>query len=235
MIWPLELLMKLKRSLVYKHMKNAHLKLVFLFIATNVSAQKFTSDEKKIIQSGNVTTMMKVIQITDEKELKILTNVSTDIDLKDELIATLAQRMFLSMRDPNNPGIGIAAPQVGINRNIFWVQRFDKEGEPFELYLNPKIIWRSALLRKGMEGCLSIPDIDGAVYRNYTIQLIYWDLDGKFHEEIVEGFTAVVFQHEYDHLNGTLFTDRLKEQENLEVFKINGEINLFLKKKLERQ
>lgn len=234
MIWPLELLMKLKRSLVYKHMKNAHLKLVFLFIATNVSAQKFTSDEK-IIQSGNVTTMMKVIQITDEKELKILTNVSTDIDLKDELIATLAQRMFLSMRDPNNPGIGIAAPQVGINRNIFWVQRFDKEGEPFELYLNPKIIWRSALLRKGMEGCLSIPDIDGAVYRNYTIQLIYWDLDGKFHEEIVEGFTAVVFQHEYDHLNGTLFTDRLKEQENLEVFKINGEINLFLEKKLERQ
>lgn len=235
MIWPLELLMKLKRSLVYKHMKNAHLKLVFLFIATNVSAQKFTSDEKKIIQSGNVTTMMKVIQITDEKELKILTNVSTDIDLKDELIATLAQRMFLSMRDPNNPGIGIAAPQVGINRNIFWVQRFDKEGEPFELYLNPKIVWRSALLRKGMEGCLSIPDIDGAVYRNYTIQLIYWDLDGKFHEEIVEGFTAVVFQHEYDHLNGTLFTDRLKEQENLEVFKINGEINLFLEKKLERQ
>jgi peptide deformylase len=235
MIWPLELLMKLKRSLVYKHMKNAHLKLVFLLIATNVSAQKFTSDEKKIIQSGNVTTMMKVIQITDEKELKILTNVSTDIDLKDELIATLAQRMFLSMRDPNNPGIGIAAPQVGINRNIFWVQRFDKEGEPFELYLNPKIVWRSALLRKGMEGCLSIPDIDGAVYRNYTIQLIYWDLEGKFHEEIVEGFTAVVFQHEYDHLNGTLFTDRLKEQENLEVFKINGEINLFLEKKLERQ
>jgi peptide deformylase len=235
MIWPLELLMKLKRSLVYKDMKNAHLKLVFLFIATNVSAQKFTSDEKKIIQSGNVTTMMKVIQITDEKELKILTNVSTDIDLKDELIATLAQRMFLSMRDPNNPGIGIAAPQVGINRNIFWVQRFDKEGEPFELYLNPKIVWRSALLRKGMEGCLSIPDIDGAVYRNYTIQLIYWDLEGKFHEEIVEGFTAVVFQHEYDHLNGTLFTDRLKEQENLEVFKINGEINLFLEKKLKRQ
>jgi peptide deformylase len=86
-----------------------------------------------------------------------------------------------------------------------------------------------------MEGCLSIPDIAGAVYRNYTIQLIYWDLEGKFHEEIVEGFTAVVFQHEYDHLNGTLFTDRLKEQENLEVFKINGEINLFLEKKLKRQ
>jgi peptide deformylase len=139
------------------------------------------------------------------------------------------------MRDPANPGIGIAAPQVGINKNVFWVQRFDKKGEPFEFYINPKIVWRSALLRKGMEGCLSIPEIRGDVFRNYTIQLMYWDKEGKFHEEVVEGFTAVVFQHEYDHLNGVLFTDRLKEQKNMEVSKISTDVNLYLEKIINRQ
>ena len=216
-------------------MKNTTLTLLFLFIATNLSAQKFSSDEKKLIQSGDVKTMLKVIQITDEKELKILTSVSTDVDPKDALLPVLAERMFLSMRDPANPGIGIAAPQVGINRNLFWVQRFDKVGEPFELYINPKITWRSALLRKGMEGCLSIPDISGEVLRNYTIQVAYLDKDGNFHEEIVEGFTAVVFQHEYDHLNGVLFTDRLKEQKALEFSEIDETVPLFVEKKLRKQ
>jgi peptide deformylase len=216
-------------------MKNSILKLLFLFIATHLSAQQFTADEKQLIQSGNEKTMMKVIQVTDAKELKVLTASSSDVDVNDDLLPLLAQRMFLSMRYPANPGIGIAGPQVGVNKNVFWVQRFDKEGEPFEFYVNPKIVWRSALLRKGMEGCLSIPEIRGDVLRNYTIQLIYWDKNGKFNEEVVEGFTAVVFQHEYDHLNGILFTDRLKEQQNLDVSEVGNDVNLFVEKKLRRQ
>lgn len=216
-------------------MKNTTLKLLFLFVATQLSAQKFNKEEAKLIQSGDANSMMKVIQITDPNELKILKSVSTDIDLKDKLLPVLAQRMFLSMRDPANPGIGIAAPQIGINKNIFWVQRFDKKDEPFELYLNPKIIWRSQLLRKGMEGCLSIPDFSSEVLRNYTIKISYYDKEAQFHEEMIEGFTAVVFQHEYDHLKGILFTDRLKEQENLEVSKVQVEGNLFIAEKLRRQ
>lgn len=209
---------------------------VFLFLAIGVSAQNFTKSEKDLIQSGNTKTMLKVIQITEEKELKILKSVSTDIDPKDKLLPLLAERMYLAMRDPANPGIGIAAPQVGINRNVIWVQRFDKEGEPFELYLNPKIVWRSSMLRKGMEGCLSIPDISGNVFRNYTIKLVYQDKSGKQHEEVIEGFTAVIFQHETDHLNGILFTDRMKEQEKLEVSPVDDEMNdLFIEKRLIRQ
>ena len=115
------------------------------------------------------------------------------------------------------------------------MQRFDKKDEPFELYLNPKIIWRSQLLRKGMEGCLSIPDFSSEVLRNYTIKISYYDKEAQFHEEMIEGFTAVVFQHEYDHLNGILFTDRLKEQENLEVSKVQVDGNLFIAEKLRRQ
>ncbi len=216
-------------------MKKTAIQFLFLLFVATVSAQKFTKEERKLIQSGDTKTMLKVIQITDEKELKILKSVSADVDPKDELLPLLAERMYLSMRDPANPGIGIAAPQVGINRNLVWVQRFDKEGEPFELYLNPKIVWRSALLRKGKEGCLSIPNSSGDVLRNYTIKLTYLDKTGKFHEEIIEGFTAVIFQHETDHINGILFTDRLKEQEHLEVTSVNSEINLFLEKRLSRQ
>ena len=215
-------------------MKNA-IQILFLFIAVSVSAQKFTKEERQLIESGDKKSMLKVIEITDEKELKILKSVSKDIDFKDDLLPTLAEKMYLSMRDPANPGIGIAAPQIGINRNIIWVQRFDKEGEPFELYLNPKIIWRSELLRKGKEGCLSIPDITGDVLRNYTIKLTYQDKTGKQFEEIIEGFTAVVFQHETDHLNGILFTDRMTEQEKMEVSLINNEVNLYLEKKLRKQ
>lgn len=215
-------------------MKKA-IQIVFLFIAISVSAQKLSKEERKIIETGDKKTMLKVIEITDEKELKILKSVSKDIDPKDDLLPLLTERMYLSMRDPNNPGIGIAAPQIGINRNIIWVQRFDKDGEPFELYLNPKIIWRSQLLRKGPEGCLSIPDITGNVLRNYTIKLTYQDKTGKQFEEIIEGFTAVVFQHETDHLNGILFTDRMTEQEKIEVSLINNEVNLYLEKKLRRQ
>lgn len=214
-------------------MKNA-IQILFLLLAVSVSAQKFSKEERKIIESGKKT-MLKVIEITDEKELKILKSVSKDIDPKDDLLPLLAERMYLSMRDPNNSGIGIAAPQIGINRNIIWVQRFDKNGEPFELYLNPKITWRSQLLRKGPEGCLSIPDITGNVLRNYTIKLTYQDKTGKQFEEIIEGFTAVVFQHETDHLNGILFTDRMTEQEKIEVSLINNEVNLYLENKLRRQ
>lgn len=227
--------MKLKQSLEFKLMKNATLIILFLFIATNLSAQKFTKAERALIQSGDSKTMMKVIQISDAKELQILKTVSTDVDLKDKLVPVLAERMFLSMRDSLNPGIGIAAPQVGINKNVFWVQRFDKAGEPFEFYINPKIVWRSALLRKGMEGCLSIPDFSSEVLRNYTIKIIYWNLEGNYFEEIIEGFTAVVFQHEFDHINGILFTDRLKEQENIEFSKVQIDGNLYLKEILRRQ
>ena len=216
-------------------MKKTTLIALFLFVASQLSAQKFSKQEVSLIKSGDENSMMKVFQITDEEELNILKSVSVDVDLKDRLLPILAQRMFLSMRDPANPGIGLAAPQVGINRNIFWVQRFDKKDEPFELYLNPKIVWRSQLLRKGMEGCLSIPDLSSEVLRNYTIKITYRDKDSKFHEEMIEGFTAVVFQHEYDHINGILFTDRLKEQEKIEFSKVNVEGNLFLETKLRRQ
>lgn len=206
----------------------------FLLISMVTFSQKLTKEETDFILAADSTQMFKVIQITEPNEFTILKAVSTDVNPKDKLLPIIAKRMYLAMRNPENPGIGIAAPQIGINRNLFWVQRFDKPGEPFEFYINPKIVWRSELLRKGMEGCLSIPEDRGDVYRNYTIKITYFDLKGNFKEEIVEGFTAVVFQHESDHLNGILFTDRIIEQSKWDVQSINNDVNLFLKKKLKR-
>ncbi len=200
-----------------------------------VTAQNFTKTEKEIIHSGNTKSKLRVIQITEPAELKILKTVSRDISPNDKDLPLLIERMFKAVTDPSEGGVGIAAPQVGINRNVIWVQRFDKQNEPFEVYINPQIVWRSELLRKGNEGCLSIPDSSGDVYRNYTIRLKYLDREGKAQEEIIEGFTAVIFQHETDHLNGILFTDRLLEQNNMQFHSINNETALFLQTKLRRQ
>ncbi len=179
----------------------------------NNATLNLSKSEKDLIMSGDTSKMLPVIQITNPEHFKILKSVSEDIAFDETYLSTLLQRMYLAMTDTTNPGVGIAAPQVGINRNIIWVQRFDKENEPFEFYLNPKIVWHSNLIRNGREGCLSIPDTMGMVDRYYTIQIQYQNIKGENITEIVEGFTAVIFQHEADHLNGILFIDRLKEQE----------------------
>lgn len=187
-----------------------------------------TEAERNLILSGDTAQLLRVIQDTVPDEGRILKALSDDIDPQDGLVPLLAKRMYQAVRDSTHPGVGIAAPQVGINRNLIWVQRFDKAGEPFELYLNPKITWRSKLLRKGLEGCLSIPDTMGQVLRNYAIRLTYQDIDGAEHEEMVEGFTAVIFQHETDHLYGILFTDRLAEQAAATYHRVNEEVELYV-------
>lgn len=194
------------------------------------STDSFNEDEKKIILTGNVTDKLHVYQITDEKERTVLTAKSHDIRYDDPLIKTLADRMLVTVEDPEHPGVGIAAPQVGINRNLIWVQRFDKAGTPFEFYINPKIIWYSKLSRKGAEGCLSIPDRKEEIERSYAIRIQYCTPDGNIKEENVEGFTAVIFQHETDHLLGILYPDRLEEQSQKERVPLNENIPFSIEK-----
>lgn len=216
-------------------MKKAALTAVILFLFVSGYGQKFTEAERSLITSGAKGQVMRVLQVTDAADLKVLKAVSADVDPKDKDLQLLIDRMYATVRDSANAGVGIAAPQVGINRNVIWVQRFDKPGEPFEAYINPKIKWGSKLMRKGGEGCLSIPDLRGDVLRHYTIEISYFDRYGQRHEEMVEGFTAVIFQHEIDHLMGILFTDRQEQQAAGQYSLINGEVNLYLENKLRRQ
>jgi peptide deformylase len=98
---------------------------------------------------------------------------------------------------------------VGINRRIVAVQRFDKNGEPFEVYPNIHIDTMMGPRVCGPEGCLSVPDRRGIVPRYREIVISWKDpatLQGM--RDTVRGFTAVIFQHECDHLDGILYTDR---------------------------
>lgn len=130
-------------------------------------------------------------------------------ELKSEELQTLIAKMKATVTDPSQDGVGIAAPQVGISRRIIVVQRFDKEGEPFEAYVNVKIDSLKGEIVRGREGCLSIPGLRGIVPRNSIINISYTEVpSGTTIKEQIEGFTAVIFQHECDHLDGILYTDR---------------------------
>ncbi len=158
---------------------------------------------------------MKVTKISDKADSLLLRSTSSPLtrrELGSPYTETLAKRMLATVTAPENDGVGIAAPQVGVGRRLIIVQRFDKEGEPFEVFANPVITGHSAEKRTGPEGCLSIDGVRGDVERWEWIDLGY-DLpfvQNMHVNERVEGFTAVIFQHEIDHLDGKLFIDYLK-------------------------
>ncbi|MDD3771562.1 MAG: peptide deformylase [Weeksellaceae bacterium] len=175
----------------------------------------FTSDEIELI-SESPNEKMRVYNLNNLTDSIVLKSVSIPIPADHDLTSLLARRMLLSVQDINHPGVGIAAPQVGVNRRMIVVQRFDKPQTPFEVFLNPEILWASELMQKGPEGDLSF-DERGVIMRHYSIQIRYQTLEGEWKEEFLEGFTSVIFQHERDHLDGILLTDRREEQAN-EIF-----------------
>ena len=174
----------------------------------------FTQMEKEIIM-GAQDTILKVYTIDNEEDLKVLRDTSANLGekaIESELYAVLAQRMVETVTHPNVDGVGLAAPQVGINRRVVAVQRFDKEGEPFEVYPNISIIEKSEELALGPEGCLSVPNQRHEVMRHSWVTIQYYSLEArKVVQERIEGFTAVIFQHEVDHLSGVLYIDRVEQ------------------------
>ncbi|MFH1433406.1 MAG: peptide deformylase [Candidatus Uhrbacteria bacterium] len=109
-----------------------------------------------------------------------------------------------------NEGIGLAAAQVGERKRLIIVQT--KTG--LEAFVNPKITGRSLLHTQSEEGCLSIPGIYGLVKRNRRVSVKALDRHGKKVKMRVGGMEAIIFQHEIDHLNGILFTDRVNHFTN---------------------
>lgn len=126
-------------------------------------------------------------------------------------IETLAADMIETMYAA--PGRGLAAPQVGESLRMFVVDAFWKDGTAPEakVFINPEIISVSADMATHEEGCLSIPGVPVSVTRPEVIRLGWTALDGTLHEETFSGIEAVCIQHEYDHLEGVLITDRLTD------------------------
>ena len=168
-----------------------------------------------MIMNSDALTPMRVYKITNKADSLLLRTQSAYIKANpnDIVLKTFVNRLYATVRDSISLGVGIAAPQVGILKNIIWVQRFDKENFPFEVYLNPVIKTYSDKKQTFREGCLSIPNrTDTLNARAFSILIAYDTMEAEHKTETIEGFTSVIFQHEIDHLNGILYLDHLKKE-----------------------
>ena len=189
---------------------------LFAFASCNSVEGTFTEKELSLINGAD--SIMRVLTIDRPDDLAVLRAQSEDLSretLSSEAFVRLCSQMTATVTHPSQDGVGIAGPQVGLNRRVVAVQRFDKEGEPFEVYGNIRIVAHHGEKASGGEGCLSVPDRRGDVMRWQDIEIEY---DAVFSEgkvtvqparERIQGFTAVIFQHETDHLDGVLYIDRL--------------------------
>ena len=212
----------------------------------------FSQEERRLINSAD--SIMRVLTIEDSLDLAVLRAVSRDFSadaLMSEDFARLSELMVATVTHPSQDGVGIAGPQVGLNRRVVAVQRFDKEpvmnasgkmDHPFEVYPNIRIVCLSDSTAYGAEGCLSVPDMRADVLRSTEVVVEYADLQQLKENRLrhlphansnnslknkvlsnldstggdiptildtISGFTAVIFQHEIDHLEGILYIDRL--------------------------
>lgn len=167
---------------------------------------------KHVVKMGNqqlvtVSAPMKTINPLDPNLLKLIE------DMKDTMI--------------EEGGIGIAAPQIGCNQRVLMFgfennQRYPKEAPiPFTILINPVITILSNAMVDGWEGCLSVPGLRGLVSRYHEIQYSGYNEKGQKITRVVDGFHARVVQHEYDHLDGILFPQRIKD---LKYFGFEGEL-----------
>ena len=135
----------------------------------------------------------------------------------DKELQTLIDDMIETMREA--PGVGLAAPQINISQQLAVIEYDEDEDEeenedappkPKKLYviINPEIIKTSEEKVMGIEGCLSIPGLQGEVERHESIQVKALNRHGSPVKLKVDGWMARIFQHEIDHLNGVLFTDK---------------------------
>ena len=143
----------------------------------------------------------------------VLRKIAKDIEKDHPDLATLIADMFETMY--NSDGLGLAAPQIGKSLRIFVI-----DGEPLgedhpemkdfkKVYINPRVVERKGEKVPMNEGCLSLPGIHEEVDRESELRIQYYDQDWNYHDEVYTGYKARVVLHEYDHLDGILFPDRL--------------------------
>jgi len=171
----------------------------------------------------------------------VLRKVGTEIDQDYEGLQTLIGNMWETMYNAN--GVGLAAPQIGLPIRLFMVdttpfaededltEEERKQLDGFKkVFINAQMLDETGKLWPFNEGCLSIPDIREDVTRKDTITIRYRDEDFKEHTDTYEGLLARVIQHEYDHIEGVLFTDRVS---SLKKRLLKGKLTNISKGKIE--
>ncbi len=168
----------------------------------------------EIVELGNPVLRTKAKEVKDIPDPKVQ-------QLIDDLIFTASHAS----------GVGISAPQVGQSLRIFIIASYpnDRYPEAPEMIptpiINPQIISFSDGLVEGWEGCLSIPGIRAPVLRHRSVKVKYFDREGNELEAVLEDFIARIFQHEFDHIEGIVFLDRLED--NSEIITENEYYKLF--------
>lgn len=153
----------------------------------------------------------------------VLRKEGEDIDKDYPGLDQLIEDMFETMYKAS--GVGLAAPQIGKAIRLFIIDaspfaepdddgNVDEKAKGLEnfkqVFINAEIIEEDGELWAFEEGCLSIPDIREDVYREPKIRMTYYDENWNFHDKVFDGYAARIIQHEYDHIDGILFTDHLK-------------------------
>lgn len=142
----------------------------------------------------------------------VLRKYSVDIKEQD-IVMQLSENMFDTLK--RSKGIGLAAPQIGLLKKIFIIDTTplnddDSSIEKYEkVFINPEILWACNDYTSYTEGCLSIPEIYENVLRPEKITVRYLDFSFNVIEEELDGIKARIFQHEFDHLEGVLFVDKI--------------------------
>lgn len=179
------------------------------------SRDGWTKEETALIGAGGQTMRVLTNDIPDDDA--VLRQKSLDMTpemVGSDLYRTLAGKMLTTVTSPEQDGVGIAGPQVGVLRRVVAVMRYDKPDKPFEVFPNIKITAFNGETQPGPEGCLSVPGRRGMVARWQDIDISYISPRTlKDTTENVKGYTAVIFQHECDHLDGILYIDKLESEE----------------------
>lgn len=158
---------------------------------------------RKIVRLGHPALRSRSEAVTPEE----LASASLQ-ELIDDLLATVVEA----------EGVGLAAPQVGVNLQIFVYEsepQTEREPGRYEAVINPSVEPESEELEYDWEGCLSIPDLRGLVPRHPEVRLFGLDRHGAPIDRLLAGFTARVVQHEFDHLHGVIYLDRMRDLHSL--------------------
>jgi peptide deformylase len=160
---------------------------------------------------------LEILTVDDPQQMQVLRSKSKKVQKVTPKLAAFAERMLETMRNAN--GVGLAAPQVGILQRFFVVELPEDEenNQARETYIlfNPEIV-KGRGEQTGYEGCLSIPGYIGEVVRQEQITVKGLNEKGLPLRLKVEGYLARVFQHEIDHLDGILYTDRLTDPDTFQ-------------------
>lgn len=167
---------------------------------------------------------LEILTVQNLEHLQILRTKSRKVQAVSPKMVAFAEQMLETMREAN--GVGLAAPQVGVLQRLFVVELPEDEenDEPAQTFIlfNPRII-KGRGEQIGYEGCLSIPGYIGEVARRDQITLEALDEKGDPVRLKAEGYLARVFQHEIDHLDGILYTDRLTDPETFQPVEVGEE------------